>query len=557
MINIEEKISSKLPGVTSLFISFPYKKELIDIIKNISSYNWDKNTSMWEVPITELSYLLDEFCEFDSINLKLLKDEVREDKKFEIGPFKTTPLPHQEEGIQYGLNHDKFLLLDVPGAGKTLQIIYIASELKKLGKINHCLIICGINTLKYNWKKEIEKHSDLPCRVIGEKITKKGTVYTKSVEERLQELSQPIDEFFVITNVETLREDKIVKVLNESKYNSFDMIVVDEIHKCANTSSKQGKNLLKLKNANHKIGATGTLLLNSPEDAYAALKFIDAEKVSLTSFKNYYCTYINRIVVGYKNLDVLKYQLEKFSIRRTKDILNLPPKTVIKEYVEMEPIQRNFYNNIEAGIVEEVDKVELNTTSLLAMISRLRQATALPSILTTEPINSAKLDRCCDLVDEIVSSGEKVVIFSTYKDPVYELGRRLSKYKANVNTGDISDETINKNIEDFQTDPEHKVFIGTYAKCATGITLNAATYMICLDQCWTAAQDLQAQDRIHRVGTKNPVFIYDLITKDTIDERVDEIVQNKSALGDYLIDDIITPQGLELLRKYIKGLGEK
>ena len=73
----------------------------------------------------------------------------------------------EEEGIQYGLNHDKWLLLDAPGLGKSLQLIYLAQEIKKRDSIEHCLIICGVNGLKYNWRKEIKKHSDEGAFILG------------------------------------------------------------------------------------------------------------------------------------------------------------------------------------------------------------------------------------------------------------------------------------------------------------------------------------------------------------------------------------------------------
>ena len=123
------------------------------------------------------------------------------------------------------------MLLDAPGLGKTLQMIYLAQELKRLGKIEHCLIICGINTLKINWKKEIERHSDLTCRILGERINKKGRYLIGSIKDRVDDLSNNIDEFFVITNIETLRDDKILKALtNKKAKNKFDMVVVDEAH---------------------------------------------------------------------------------------------------------------------------------------------------------------------------------------------------------------------------------------------------------------------------------------------------------------------------------------
>ena len=455
------------------------------------------------------------------------------------------------------MNHDSWLLLDPPGLGKTLQTIYIAQELKLRYGIEHCLIICGINTLKTNWKNEIEKHSDLSCRILGQRTTRRGRVVVDGIPERIKQLQEPIDEFFVITNIETLRDDTIIKLLRKNSKNKFDMVVVDEIHTTKNPTSAQGKNLLKLNGARFKIGATGTLLMNNPLDMYVPLKWIGADRSTYTNFKYYYCRYggiFGNELVGFKNIDTLKSQLDKYSLRRSKDILSLPPKTIINEYVDMNTSQMNFYDNIKDGIISQVDKVKMSTANLLAMIARLRQATVLPSMLTTEPIQSSKIIRAVDLAEQILNGGDKVVIFSTFKQPVYELYDHLEKFGAVIGTGDSKDADIENAIYNFQNNDNVRVFLGTWSKCGTGITLTQARYMIFLDTPWTNSAYEQAQDRIYRIGTSKPVFIYNLIANESIDERVLEIITDKKYLSDYVIDGDISPQGLESLRKYIEEL---
>ena len=556
MILIQERKNNKIPGSSSFFISFPYNKDIIDNLKTTQMYIYDKNSKEWEVPITSLATILELLSPFDDIQLEFLKTKDKKDKVFKLNKYKTKPFDYQEEGIQYGLNHDKWLLLDAPGLGKTLILTYLAQELKERENIKHCLVICGLNTLKTNWKKEIQKHSDLSCMILGERINTKGKTVFEGVQARLEQLNKPIKEFFVITNVETLREDKIVKAINKGK-NQFDMIIFDEVHVAKSPSSIQGRNLLKLKNAKYKIGATGTLLMNNPLDTFMPLKWIGAEKANHSSFKHYYCIYggnFGNDFLGYRNLDTLKDMLSKCSLRRDKSLLNLPPKTIINEMVDMSDRQRKFYDNIKAGIKDDVDKVKLTTSAVLGMVLRLRQATACPSILTTENIPSGKIDRCCDLVEQIVSDGNKVVIFSTFKETLNELQKRLREYNPLVGTGDLPDDIISNNVDTFQTSDKHKVFIGTWQKCGTGLTLTAANYMIFIDTPWTDAAFTQACDRIYRIGTSKNVFIYNLITNDSIDERVQEIVTDKAALADYIIDDMITETGINSLKKYIQEL---
>ena len=559
MILIEENKPKKIPGGTSLYITFDYNDKIVQAIKSCCDvYNYDKKGKIWEVPVINLARLLDTLCPIDEITLKLLKDKKEKSSHNKItSRLKTKPYSYQKEGIEYGINNDRFLLLDAPGLGKSLQVIYTAQELKKTEKLEHCLIICGVNTLKNNWKREIQTHSNLSCKILGEKTNTKGNTLIGSVSERLEQLKNPLKEFFIITNIETLRNNDIVKEINSGKINKFDMIVVDEVHKCKSTTSQQGKNLLKLTKAKHRIGLSGTVLMNNPLDCYVPLKWIGAENCTASNFKYFYCNYggpFGNELIGYKNIDVLKDMLESNSLRRTKDLLDLPSKNIIHEFVDMENTQSTFYDNIKNGIVSQVDKVHITTTSLLAMVSRLRQATVCPSYLTTESIPSAKIDRTIDLVEQIIESGSKIVVYSIFKETLNILNEKLGHLNPLLCTGDVKDKTITENINRFQTDPDSKVMLATCQKMGTGITLTSANYAIFIDCPWTQADCLQCEDRIHRIGSKEPVFIYYLWTSNTIDERVKDIVETKGMLSDYIVDNTYQPQFIEKLKKIIEDL---
>lgn len=557
MILISEEKTKKLPGLTSLFVSFDYNPLIVDILKEFDIKVYDKNTKVWEFNLNSLQELIDKLSAIDDIKLKFKKDPPDIDlNSIILNKHKTNPYPYQAEGIKYGISKNRWLLLDPCGLGKTLQAIELAEELKIRDNISHCLIICGINSLKSNWKKEIEKHSFLNSVILGSRITKKGKLVIGSVKDREAHLRSKIDEFFIITNVETLRQDCIIKAIEDGP-NNIDMIVFDEMHVCKSPTSGQGKNILKLKKSKYKVGMTGTILLNKPLDAYVPLKWIGEERSNYTTFKYHYCIYSGKfknIITGYRNLNILKDQLNKVSLRRSIDILQLPAKNIIVENLDMDDKQAKFYENITDGIVSEVDKVHISTTSLLAMVSRLRQATACPSILTTEDIPSVKIERACELAEQIVDNGDKVVIFSTFKQTVEELRKKLISYKPIIATGDTPDSDISNNIDDFQNNPDTKIFIGTWQKCGTGITLTAASYMIFIDTPWTDGVFQQACDRIYRIGTKKPVFIYNLICKNTIDERVLEIISDKQALSDYIVDDKLSERSVSILQKYIQNL---
>lgn len=554
MIYIKEEKTKQVPGLTSLFVSFDYNKDIVEVVKSCDGSKYNKKDKIWEVPILNLSYLLDMLVLIDDVTLQLVKD--KNPKVYKYEPKDDLLFPHQVDGVQFGLNHDKWLLLDAPGLGKTLQIIRLAEQLKERENIQHCLIICGLNSLKQNWRKEIQKFSNLSCRIIGKRINSRGREVDISVADCVEQLKQPIDEFFLIINVEKLRDDKLISALIKNKPNKIDLIVVDELHVAKSSTSQQGQNLLKTK-SKYQVGATGTLLLNDPIDAYVPLKWIGAERSAVSDFKKYYYRYegFGGQVTGYKNLAQLKDQIEKVSLRRKKDLLDLPPKNVIDEFVEMDEKQSKFYNNVKDGIKDEVDKVVLRTSNLLAMIARLRQATECPQVLTTEDIPSAKIDRCVDLAEQILSDPqEKLVVFSMFKEPLNPLMDRLKKYNPFLCTGDVDDSVIANNITTFQEDDEHRVMLCTISKMGTGVTLNRAGYSIFLSTPWTDGVQTQAEDRIHRIGTKKPVFIFRLWTKDTIDERVLELINTKKALSDYVVDDDMSEQTLDVLRKYIQEM---
>lgn len=590
-VNNKDKYFS---GTSSLFIFFNEVEKdklfsCINLIKSTETYHYHDDIEAWEILPNKLSYILDNFTLIDDIKLILMNKKTTQRTTNLVLNHKTKMRDYQEEGVRFGLdeNNKKWLLLDSPGLGKTLLSTYLAEELKAQRGIKHCLIICGIASLRSNWKNEIHKHSSEQIRVLGQRQRKNGNYYYASVKERVEELLQPIDEFFVTINVESIRDDDIVEAIIKGP-NRFDMIIFDEVHLCSGFHSQQSTNLLKL-DAEYMLGMTGTLILNSALSAYLPLCWLGYEpKRSVGRFKDTYCVFdkglyekynrkdkysskaknIKGIIVGSKNLDILQDEIQSHSLRRTKDLLNLPSKNFIDEHLTMSDAQQKFYDTIVESVREEnnliakeqakeaCDKIELNASNLLAMTTRLRQATSCPQVLTTSKITSCKVERCVELVNELVSNKEKVVIMSTFKEPVYQLKELLKDYKPLLGTGEIADKEVEDNIKMFQEDDEHYVFIGTSQKMGTGFTLNRASYMILIDFPYTYALYLQLCDRIHRFGTTRPVFIYNLICENTIDEAVLNIINKKKALSEYIIDDTVSDESRAILYKNVKDFDE-
>ena len=543
----------KISGLSSLIIDFDFNQYVVDALKTLPTYHYHKREKCWEVPLCYLGRVLDSLTFLDDIQLKLLdtpeSDGFRLHRKYNLEAlseiekisFKASPFPHQLEAVDFLLKQEKSLLLDGCGVGKSLEMILFAETLKKRGIIDHCLVITGIAGLRGNWEKEIAKFSTESVVTIGKYTTRTGTTRYRSMAKRAEQLKNKIEEFFVLLNVESIRDPKVVEAIKTSE-NKFGLIAFDEAHKIGAPDTTQYNNLMKL-DADFKIAATGTLIVNSPLSAFPSLKFTDNENATLTNFKSQYCAFGgfgNKQIIGSKNLEVLREEITNCSIRRTlydvrKDI---PPLTIDVEYLEMEEDQQKFYEAIKEGVKEEADKIELKAGNLLALTTRLRQATACPSVLTTQDIESIKVTRAFEYIEELVPQGEKVVVFSMFKEPLHNLAARLEGFRFSLNTGDTSDAVAFSNMTRFQEDPTEQIFLGTFGKCGTGFTLNSSMYLICIDTPYTFSLFEQGYQRIYRVNNERPAFVKVLVCGETIDERVQQIVETKKELGEYLVDGV-------------------
>ena len=550
MIRLEIDKSVTFRG-RSLFLTFPDRQDRqrqVEQIKKLPRYKYDPKTREWEVPISRFDDVLNLLDEWDIEMFGELPDNIKKRLETEeqinngdVGEmqFKTKPFAHQLESFEYAKTHNKFILGDEQGLGKTKQSIDIAVSRKKLFK--HCLIVCCVNGLKWNWQDEVAVHSNEKSKIIGEYVTSRGTRVIGSVKERTAELKKGYDEFFLITNIETCRDKEFTAVLKQMCLDGeIGMVIVDEIHKCKNPTSLQGKALQNLQSF-YRIGLTGTPLMSSPEDIYSLLKWMGVETHSFTQFKDYYCVYGGYggyEVMGYRHLDDLQQRLDQVMLRRKKDdVLDLPPKIRSIEYVEMLDDQRKVYKEVLTQIIENIDKIRLMPNPLTETI-RLRQTTGYPGILSTKVEKSAKLQRMVELVENAVKSGDKVVIFSNWTqvaNPAFDLLKKLN-FNPAIITGEIEDTQSEK--QKFMTDDSCKAIVGTIGAMGTGYTLTAGRTVIFLDSPWTRAEKDQAEDRCHRIGTTGAVNIITIVCKDTIDEKIEKIITGKGLLSDIIVDKL-------------------
>lgn len=263
LINIEI-VNGKMHVVSK------YNQKIVSFMRQQPGKFWDANKREWIIPESSMPGLLNLIDDLGEEYNIVNKDE---STKVHVPipenyVFKTEPYKHQIEGVEYGLDHPKFLLSDEQGLGKSKQVIDLASIYKQNNGFKHVLVIACVNGLKYNWRKEVSIHSDETGYILGTRYTKKGREYIGSNQDRLDDLKSlgtgaDIDKsFFIITNIETLRYSKSVQVPMKRKKNGeikykkqtvfpiveeinrlikdgqISMVIVDEMHRCFSYDTK-------------------------------------------------------------------------------------------------------------------------------------------------------------------------------------------------------------------------------------------------------------------------------------------------------------------------------
>lgn len=535
----------------SCFVKFDYDIIIVNYIKQLNIRVYDKDTKTWEVPIR----YLDEMLEFFSVNdIHGTIDDFSETPKIvdlDDIVHKTNPFAHQLEGLHFGLSKDKWFLGDEQGLGKTKQAIDIAVNLKNKRGYKHCLIVCGVNSLKWNWQREVMIHSDEAAHILGQRTNKRGIVKIGSTKDKIADVLN-INElpYFIITNIESFRDGDFADVIKFAcNDGQISMCVADEFHKMKGPTATQTKGFLTCL-PEYRLAMTGTPIMNTPLDLYTMLKWLGYERHTFYSFKNHYCVmggFGGYEIIGYKNMEQLTEIIQSIMLRRLKkDVLDLPEKIYVDEIVEMLPKQNQLYQDVRADIITNVDKIMLSP-SPLASFTRLRQCTGYTGILSSSIQESAKLDRMEELIENAVSNGDKVIVFSNWTQVTDAVMPRLSQYNPAILTGNVSDEDREVQKRMFMEDDSCKVIVGTIGAMGTGHTLTAAHTIIFLDEPWNKALFDQAVDRAHRIGTTSNVTIYSIMCKDTIDIKIHDLIYKKGALSDAIIDGEITNNKTEII----------
>ena len=574
-------------------IKFGYDETVISIIKTVPSRQWVPESKVWTIHKDYLGWAIKKLDEFgyhdliriksnESFNVNSALDTTSNIPEVDISNIHTYVedgeflYKHQIDFIKYALDRQNrgynsgFLLADDPGLGKTLQACNLALINKEQKGFKHCLIICCINSSKFNWYADISKHTNgayVPY-ILGSRYRRDGSVkYLDSADklydlETLSGFGAKVNSelpYFLICNIECLRyrqgkrfpiTEAIISLINSGELN---MIVIDEIHKNASPSSSQGKQIIKIKEKSTLpvmwLPMTGTPIVNKPTDVYLPMMLVDAH-----NYTNYYfwckqfCVYGgygDKEIIGYKNIPMLKGIVQNNMLRRLKtNVLDLPDKIYCDEYVENTPVQRQLYKDTREGLFADKLKI-LSSLNPLAMMMKLRQINGSPELVDPSIAldknyikKNAKFARMLELVKDITSRGEKVIIYSNWVEPLRTLYKFINKhYDVACFTGTMKEDIREQHKHKFMTDPNCKILLGTIGAAGTTHTFTAANNVIFLDEPWTATDKLQAIDRVHRIGATKTINIYTLITRDTIDEIVHNILYTKEGVANYIVDN--------------------
>lgn len=426
------------------------------------------------------------------------------------------------------------ILADDMGLGKTIQIIAII-----LSYIENCkenkkpiMVVCP-SSLTLNWKAEIEKFANnINATVIGGNVNK-----------RKEQIENILDYDVVISSYDLLKRD--IDLYNELNY-EFRYVIADEAQYMKNSNTQNAKAIKKL-NAKTKYALTGTPIENSLSELWSIFDFLMPGY--LFSYKKFKENYEIPIVKNEDDeaMNKLRMLIEPFILRRTKKqvLTELPDKTITVLNNEMEEEQEKVYLSYLAQAKSELNEqikangFENSQMQILSALTRLRQICCHPSLfLDNYNGESSKLNQCIEIIKDAIESGHKILLFSTYTSmfEIIEKELRREQIQYFKLTGQTKVDKRIELVDEFNCNQDIKVFLISLKAGGTGLNLTGADMVIHYDPWWNLAAENQATDRAYRIGQKNNVQVYKLITKNSIEEKIYDLQEKKAKLIDNVLD---------------------
>lgn len=535
-------------------------------LKNISGLRWNRTTRCMVGPVSlnlldglARYYKLPADMETKRQRLGKTRREIDAERLAEDPapllpyPVKANLYKHQIRGANMALRAFGALDAKTPGGGfgelfemgcgKTLTTIAVAGALYNLGKIDRVLVVAPTSVCSV-WPHDLNQFATFPWEarvLLGDK---------KKRLKALNELENwPFKALRIaVINYESTHREGIFEALAAYKP---DLIVCDESQRIKNPSAAQSKALHKLGDAApFRMILSGTPVQNNAVDLYSQYRFLDPAVygANFYAFKNRYCImggYGQHQIVGYRNMDELVEKEHSVAYRVTKEeCLDLPQQTFINRYVQFTDAEQAIYEQLrKSGFLELETGENVTATTILTMYLRLMQLTGgfLTADESTRPkqVNTAKLDALADIVDDyVVDAGKKLVIFARFRAEIAAIENllRLRKIQYGSIYGDVPMEERGKIVEDFQTNPDTKVFVAQIQTAGLGITLHAASTAVFYSYDYNYANYAQALARIHRIGQRLPVTYIHLVVDGSIDEKILAALENKEDMAKTVVD---------------------
>ena len=463
----------------------------------------------------------------DNVANKDFSDNIKVDENFE-----NILRDYQKVGYKWikVLEHYKFggILADDMGLGKTLQVISVLASNKNNDIPS--IVVCP-SSLVLNWKKEIEKWSNNRLKTL---------IISGDASARKNLINTYLDYDVLITSYDLLKRD-----IDEYEGKNFKYIIADEAQYIKNFST-QNSTALKTLNGEIKLALTGTPIENSISELWSIFDFImPGYLYSYTKFKKIF----EQPILKDNNEDAMKKfktMISPFILRRIKsDVLTeLPEKNITVMTNEMtkeqEKIYMSYFVQTKKEVMQQLNEkgFEKSKFKILMLLTRLRQICCHPSLFI-ENYNgeSGKLNQCMDLINEAISSNHKILLFSGYTS-MFEIIEEKLKEK-NIEYFKLTGSTpVDKRIEmvdDFNKNDNVKIFLISLKAGGTGLNLTSADVVIHYDPWWNVSAENQATDRAYRIGQKNSVQVYKLITNNSIEEKINKLQERKAQISEKIL----------------------
>ena len=473
----------------------------------------------------------------------------------EVAPpigLKTDLRPYQQEGLnwlqflrEYNLAG---ILADDMGLGKTIQILAHLLMEKEQGRAHHPSLIIIPTSLISNWRKEVERFTP---------TLKLLTLHGSQRHGLFDSISQY--DLILTTYPLLLRDIELLQHYN------FHLLVLDEAQVVKNPKAKVSQ-AIRLLQAQHDICLTGTPMENHLGELWSLFDFtLPGLLGTERQFRNHCRNPIERYG-DEEAANRLRSRIKPFLLRRTKEAVatELPPKTTILQCIELAGKQRELYESIRhsmyQSIRQEVDVKGLSGSRIMVLnaLLRLRQVCCDPALVkleyTQQVQESAKMQLLMEMLPEMIEEGRRILLFSQFTTmlDIIEQAATQAGIRHVKLTGKTKDRATP--IEQFQSG-QVPLFLISLKAGGVGLNLTTADTVIHYDPWWNPAVENQASDRAHRIGQKNPVFVYKFICEGTVEERIQTLQEHKQALADglYTPKEVMGSQWTEEDLEYLFG----